>query len=269
MVKIGIIGCGAIGSSIAKAIQNKFQRFAKLAYISDNSWEQIARFEKNIRDPHVSVVSVDELIRKSDFIIETASQEAVKTIIPKVLARHKNILALSVGGILQISNLRSLLDKSRGQIFIPSGGIAGVDALLASRQSDVREVRITTRKPIRGLRGAPYFAREKGMLEKIKKPTLVFEGTAKEAIRCFPQNINVAATLSLAGLGPRKTKVRIYTSPTYRYNSHEIEIHGAFGRIITKVTNLPSEENPKTSMLAIGSTIATLEKIFSRLKVGT
>ncbi len=269
MIKIGIIGCGAIGTSLAKAIRRKFSAFSRLAYVSDVSAGQVARFKRRLRGNGPAAVPVDRLIEKSDLIIETASQEAVRQIVPRALKKGKNILVLSVGGLLQIPHLREILEKSRGHIFVPSGGIAGVDALLASKEFVVRYVRITTRKPLKGLRGAPFFARKKNFFEKIFQPTLVFEGTAKEAIRHFPQNINVAATLSLAGLGPRKTRVRIFTSPTYKHNSHEIEIKGDFGRIVTKVTNLPSEENPKTSMLAIGSTIATLEKLFSRMKVGT
>ncbi|OGW81172.1 MAG: hypothetical protein A3G33_10275 [Omnitrophica bacterium RIFCSPLOWO2_12_FULL_44_17] len=214
-------------------------------------------------------MSVKELVEKSDFIIEAACPDVAKAIIPKILQCHKQALILSVGGVIQIKNLERLLQKSRGCIYIPSGAIAGVDALLACKGASIKRVRITTRKPVRSLLGAPFMKKAKNELNKIRKTTLIFEGTAEQAVRYFPQNINVAATLSLAGVGSKRTLVRIYTSPTYRFNSHEIEIEGDFGRIHSKVTNIPSEENPKTSALAIGSAIATLGKIFSRLKVGT
>ena len=268
MIQIGIIGCGTIGSALARAIQKRFRKLARLTYVSDINPVQIQKLRKKVKAKFHSV-SVSELIRKSDFVIETASVQASSEIIPKVLSIGKSILVLSVGGILAIPNLESLLRNTRGCVYIPSGGIAGIDAVLAAKTGRIRSVQITTRKPLRSFRNAPYFSKNGVRFKTIKKPTLIFEGNAREAIRYFPENVNVAVTLSLAGIGPRKTRVRIFTSPTYHYNMHEIEIKGSFGRIVSQVTNLPSRENPKTSALAIGSAIATLEKFFKNFKIGT
>ena len=269
MIRIGIIGCGTIGSALAKAVQERFLKVARLAYVSDINPDQIQRLRGKIKSSRFQAVSISELIKKSDFIIETASVDASSKVIPKVLKAGKDVLALSVGGILKVPNLDRLLAKSRGHVYIPSGGVAGIDAVLAAKTGQIRSVRITTRKPLRSLRNAPYFSKSGLRPEKIKKPTLIFEGNASNAIRNFPENVNVAVTLSLAGIGPKRTRVRIFASPTYRYNMHEIEIEGNFGRIVSQVTNLPSRENPKTSALAIGSAIATLDKIFKRFKIGT
>jgi len=290
MIQIGIIGCGTIGSALARAIQKRFSKFARLAYVSDINPNQIQKLRKKIKSPRFQAVSLSELIKKSDFVIESASVNASCKVIPKVLKAGKDILTLSVGGILKIKNLEHLLTKSRGHIYIPSGGVAGIDAVLAAKTGQIHSVRITTRKPLRSLaaktgqihsvrittrkplrslQSAPYFSKKGFRPERIKKPTLIFKGNAYDAIRNFPENVNVAVTLSLAGIGSRKTHVRIFTSPTYHYNMHEIEIKGSFGRILSQVTNLPSRENPKTSALAIGSAIATLEKIFKKIKIGT
>ena len=269
MIQVGIIGCGTIGSALAEVIEKRFCDFACLAYVSDINSAQILKLRKEIKSARFRTVSTSELIKKSDFIIETASVKAVQEVVPKVLAHGKDILTLSVGGILKISNLKQLLAKSRGHVFIPSGGIAGIDAVLAAKAGRIKSVRITTKKPLKSLQNAPYFVKNSIRFKKITQPTLIFKGDALEAIQNFPENVNVAATLSLAGIGPRRTKVRIFTSPSYRYNMHEIEIEGGFGKIVTQVTNLPSQKNPKTSALAIGSAIAVLEKIFSRIKIGT
>ncbi|MBI4358856.1 MAG: DUF108 domain-containing protein [Candidatus Omnitrophica bacterium] len=269
MIRIGIVGCGTIGTALAKAIQQKFHKFASLFYIADISPLQIKKFLKKVRTKHLQTVSLSELVSKSDFIVETASVQAACEIIPKVLKAGKDILTLSVGGILKVQNLKRLLARSRGHIYIPSGGISGIDAVLAAKVGQIRSVQITTRKPLRSFRDAPYFFKNGIRLRKIRKPTLIFQGNAEKAIRNFPENVNVAVTLSLAGIGPRKTKVRVFTSPTYRYNMHEIKIEGRFGQVVSKVINLPSKENPKTSALAVGSAIATLEKIFAKMKVGT
>lgn len=268
MIQIGIVGCGTIGSAVAKAVVQKFPKIANLKYLADHHLEHIASLQKNLKTKPCAV-SVSELIKRSDFIIEAASVTASEEMVPLVLKAHKKILVLSVGGILKIKNLSNLLARSTGQIYIPSGAVAGIDSVLAAKNGGIKSVQITTRKPLKSLRTAPFFLNKGFRAEKIKKPTLIFEGSALTAIRNFPENVNVAATLSLAGIGPRKTKVKIYTSPTYHYNMHEIEIHGGYGRILTHVTNLPSQENPKTSALAIGSAVATLEKIFSSIKIGT
>ena len=269
MIQVGIIGCGNIGSALARAIQKRFSKFARLAYVADVNPKQIQKLHKKIKSSRFRAVSINQLVKKSDFIIETASVGASREVIPKVLKAGKDILVLSVGGILHISNLGRLVANSRGHIYIPSGGIGGIDAVLAARTGKIHSVRITTTKPLRSLQSAPYFLRNGFRLKKIKKPTLIFQGNALQAIRNFPENVNVAATLSLAGIGPLKTHVQIFASPTSRYNKHEIEVEGSFGRMRTQVTNLPSRENPKTSALAIGSAIATLEKIFKTVKIGT
>ena len=269
MIQIGIVGCGTIGFAFAKAVLKKFSGKARLKYLADHHPEQIAKLRKQLKSKTFQAVSISDLIRRSDFIIEAASVKASEEIVPLVLRANKKILVLSVGGILKIKNLSALLRRSKGQVYIPSGGVAGIDSVLGAKNGGIKSVQITTRKPLKSLKTSPFFLKKGLQAEKIKKPTLIFEGNALAAIQNFPENVNVAATLSLAGTGPKKTKVQIYTSPTYQYNMHEIEVHSGYGRILTHVTNLPSKENPKTSALAIGSAIATLEKILSPLKIGT
>ncbi len=269
MTQIGILGCGTIGSALAKAVVHKFPAKARLKYVSDRHPEQISKLRKQLKSVKLEVVSLEELVRKSDLIIEAASVKASERLVPLVLAAGKKALILSVGGLLNIPKLPELLRKTRGCLYIPSGAVAGIDAVLASQSGGIKSVQITTRKPLKSLKSAPFFIKKGFRADKIKKPTLIFQGPAQKAIQNFPENVNVAATLSLAGIGPRKTRVRIFTSPTYEYNSHEIEIKSGYGQMVTQVINLPSKENPKTSALAIGSAIAALEKIFSSIKIGT
>ncbi len=269
MIQIGILGCGTIGSALAKAVLKKFSDKARLSCVSDRHPEQISKLLKLLKRKDIHVVSISELIRQSDLIIEAASVKASQEVVPMVLKAGKEILVLSVGGILKIKNLSGLLERSKGRVYIPSGAIAGIDGVLAAKTGSIKSVQITTRKPLKSLRQAPFFVEQGFQATKVKKPTLIFEGNALSAIENFPENVNVAATLSLAGIGPQKTKVRIFTSPTYRYNIHEIEIKSSYGQALTQVINLPSKENPKTSALAIGSAVAMLDKILSHIKIGT
>ena len=120
-----------------------------------------------------------------------------------------------------------------------------------------------------GLVGAPHVEALGIKLETIEKETLLFEGTASEAVKAFPANVNVAATISLAGIGFERTKVRVIADPTLSRNVHEITVEGEFGKLSTRVENLPSPENPKTSYLAALSAISTLKKILSPVQIGT
>ncbi|MBI4367822.1 MAG: DUF108 domain-containing protein [Candidatus Omnitrophica bacterium] len=269
MIRIGIIGCGTIGSAIAQAVQKKFSRFARLACISDINPDQIKKIRQKLKQARLKAQTLSKLIQQVDLVIETASVGAAEEAIPQALKNGKDILVLSVGGVLRIKNLTALLARSKGRVYIPSGAVAGIDSVLAAKTGRIQSVRITTRKPLKSLKSAPYFLNHGFDPRRIQKSTLIFKGNVLKAIRYFPENINVAATLSLAGIGPQKTQVQIFTSPTFRYNQHEIEVKGRFGRMVSQVTNFPSQNNPKTSVLAIGSAIAALEKIFSRFRVGT
>lgn len=177
---------------------------------------------------------------------------------------------MSVGGLLaSFSSLDRILKRTKGTLYIPSGALAGIDAVLASRQGKIRSATLITRKPPAGLHGAPFFKTSKIKLELVRKETLIFQGNVIDAVKAFPKNVNVSALLALASIGPRKTKVKLYTSPEYTKNSHEVIVEGDCGVVHTRTDNVPSKENPKTSALAIRSAEALLAKIFSRFKVGT
>ena len=266
MLKVGMVGCGAIATELARAIRRRFSRIAKVAYLYDQDPKASKRLAKKLNFSP-KILSLLDLIRRSDFIIEAASQKAVVEIVPIALKLKKKVMVMSVGGLLKLAPKTYM--NSKGLLYVPSGAICGIDGLLAARQGGIKRVTITTRKSLKSLQGAPFFEKYKFDLKKIRKPTLLFEGNAALATRLFPRNVNVAATFSLAGIGPRRTKVRIVASPTYTRNTHEIEGDGSFGRLRTVTENIPSKTNPKTSALAFYSAIACMEKIFSSFKIGT
>lgn len=268
-LKLGVIGLGAIGTRLIEILSQKFKRSARIDFICDLKPERIREVQRKWV-PRARALSWPSLVARADVVIEAASQEIALAVAKEALRKNKQVLILSVGGLLVWDGLTSLLDKTQGRLWIPSGALAGVDGLLAASQGQIRRVTLTTRKPVAGLAGVSYLKKRSRPLSKIKKPSLIFEGNALEAVRAFPKNVNVAATLALAGgLGARKTKVRIFVSPTYKRNQHEVEIEGDFGKIRTQVFNTPSPRNPRTSELAVLSTVATLKKIFGRVSIGT
>jgi aspartate dehydrogenase len=179
-------------------------------------------------------------------------------------------MIMSVGGIIEhYKELEVLTREKNARIFIPSGAICGIDGLKAATFGKINKVILTTKKPPKAFLGLPYVLKKKIRLDNINEDTVLFEGDALSAIRSFPQNINVAATLSIAGIGPDNTLVRIMASPNITKNIHEIEIESDAGTIFTRTENVVHPDNPKTSYLAVLSAIATLKQILEPIKIGT
>ncbi|MBE0478985.1 aspartate dehydrogenase [Candidatus Aerophobetes bacterium] len=268
-MKVGLIGCGAIGEEIAKTIDKDIPPLKlSIGYDIDKS-KMETLFQKLEKKPEIAS-GIRQVIEKADLIVEAASPKVVGELLSLAFEKGKNLLIMSIGGVLEHLDLLKKIEKEGGcQIFFPSGAIAGLDGLIAAREKEIFSIILTTTKHPKALAGAPYIKEQKIKLENIKQPTLLFEGTSKEAIKAFPRNINVSAILSLACMGMEKTKVKIVADPKITKNEHRIKIKGVFGEMEITVKNVPSPTNPKTSYLAALSAIATLRKMISPVKIGT
>lgn len=270
MLKIGVIGCGAIGAQICKAIDNGTIR-ARLVAIYDRSSEHSERLKESLTNkPAIS--SAEELISKSDIVVECASQEAVRELGLSVLDNGKDLMVMSVGALMDKNLLMEFVlsaSKNDCRIYIPSGAIAGIDGLRSASAGSLNKVIISTVKNPKGLSGAPFILENNIDPYSYHEKTLIFEGNAKDAVRAFPANVNVAASLSLAGIGAEKTQVRVFVDPEASRNIHEVTVEGEFGKFTCRIENVPSPENPRTSLLAALSAIATLKKITEPLQIGT
>lgn len=263
-MKVGIIGCGTIGFEIAKAILNIPNiQLVSLCDVERDRVEPLAA----LFSEKPTMNSLSELISKADLVIESASAKVAAMVLEEAIKKKKDVMIMSVGGLLGKEDLLAEAEKKGIKVYLPSGAIAGIDGLKAASCANLAKVTLTTRKPPLALKGAPYLSNID--LSKIKKERIVFSGSAEEAIKGFPANINVAATLSLSGIGVKNTEVRIVADPKIDRNIHEIEIVGDAGRIFIRCENLPSPTNPKTSYLASLSAIALLKQIASSVKIGT
>ncbi|HZX44103.1 MAG TPA: aspartate dehydrogenase [Candidatus Nanoarchaeia archaeon] len=262
-MKIGVIGCGAIGSVLCKFIDKELPQH-ELVAINDIDEEKAQKLAKSLQKKP-NVASIDEVIGDSWLVIEAVNPSVVRSILEKCITKKKHLMVMSVGGVIQ--NLE-LLDKLTARLFVPSGAICGIDGVKAASIDRIDSVTITTSKNPKSLTGAPFIIENKIELDKIKKKTVIFDGNALSAIRGFPKNINVAATLSLAGIGAEKTKVKIVADPSLSTNNHEIEVVGSFGKIYTRTENVVSPLNPKTSHMAVLSACATLKRLTGFLKIG-
>lgn len=270
MLKVGVIGCGAIGTEVCRAIDRGVID-AQLAAVYDRSGENSKKLLAALgKKP--AILPPNELISSADIIVECASAQAVREFGVNVLESGKDLMVLSAGAFRDSGLLKRLTDTARAhhcRIYIPSGAIAGIDGLKSAAIAHVNKVTLTTTKNPKGLKGAPFVEKNKIDLDSFREKTLLFEGSADEAITAFPANVNVAVSLSLAGIGIENTHVRIFVDPEAKRNIHEISIEGDFGNFTCRVENVPSPGNPRTSYLAALSAIATLKKITEPLQIGT
>ena len=266
-IKVGLLGCGTIGFALAEFIQKELATVVRLVALHDHHPDHIQNLKKQFK-LKISEKSVSQMIETADFLIEAASVGLAKELIPAALKKNKSLLILSVGALSEIRGLDEILKKSKGSLWIPSGAVAGIDGLLAAKEAGLKSVLLKTSKPPKGLMGALYFEKKGFPVLKGTQEKCVFKGSAKQAIKAFPKNVNVAAILSLAGLGFQKTQVEVWTSKKYKKNTHEVFVEAKSGKLHFKIENEPSKANPKTSALAFYSAQATLRKALSRIKVG-
>lgn len=267
-IRVGIIGCGAMGGEIARACEGRLGDYFDLVAICDTDNEKTRAVNGTLKKK-ADILQPDGLIAAADLVVESATAAVSAVVVEKCIEAGKDCLVMSVGGLLGRTELLERANKLGISVYMPSGALCGVDGLKSAAAGRIESVTLTTRKPVKGLEGAPYLKEKRIDLARVDKETVIFEGTAEEAVKGFPANVNVSAVLSIAGIGARKTRVKIVTSPEYTRNIHEVEISGDFGKITTRTENVPSAGNPKTSAMAIYSAISTLEGIAKSVRVGT
>lgn len=270
-LKIGIVGCGAIGTSLAKFIKDDLRKQAGLSGLYDIDSAKSEKLSIQLcRNKYLCLKSLPVLISKSDLVIESASALASWNIARIVLASRRHIMIMSAGGVAaHLADLSRLAKKHNVRVYIPSGAISGVDALKAAAVGSIKKVTLTTYKNPVSFSGVK-FIKERGIdLSAIKTDKVLFLGPACKAVQYFPQNINVAAVLSMAGIGAAKTLVKIVASPRVSKNIHEVRIESAAADITTRTENILHPDNPKTSYLAVLSAMAALKQVLEPVRIGT
>jgi len=275
---ISIIGCGAIGSELALSVDRMMIENVTISSLLDIKLENAEILKSKLSNNNPLIFhGFSEYIKSDNFkdvdiVVEAASQHALTSYLNSIISMKKDVLVMSVGAFANpefFSQIIKNVEKNDINLYLPSGAIAGIDAIKSVRSS-ISYVTITTTKNPNSLKDSPFFKKTNLKIDSIKKRTLIFEGSAIEAVQNFPANVNVAALLGLAGIGIEKTKVNVIADPSLRINKHEIKVIGKFGELIVRVKNVPSPTNPKTSYLAILSVIETLRSITTKgVKYGT
>ena len=253
-MNLGIIGCGAIGTDVAKAADEmKDIEKIYLFDINETASKKLCPLLKK-----ASIKPVEDFLEDVDIVFEAASQQAVRQYAEFVLEAGKDLIIMSIGSFFD-DGLRKKLEqiarKHHRKIYLPSGAVCGIDGVLAASIEKLDSVTLVTTKPPASLG------------KFVEERTIVFKGTAREAVKQFPRNINVAACLSLAGVGFDETKVEIVADPVETRINHKILAHGRFGRLRAEVENMPNPNNPQSSYMASLSAIATLRRVLDPIQI--
>jgi aspartate dehydrogenase len=272
-LRVAVVGAGTIGSYLTRQIQAGRAGGAHVVVVADCSVHS-SQLQELARQANCAwstdVLGVIEY--RPDLVIEAAAPQAVRQYAIPLLEHGVDILIMSAGALADldfVADLHDVLRRRNRRVFVPSGAIGGLDILRAASLDGIDEVRLTTSKPPAGLRGAPWFIEHPVDLNNILDRTIVFRGSVSEAVRGFPQNVNVAAILNLASSGARSVSVEVVADPGSERNVHEIYARGSFGEFTLRLANVPSPENPKTSHLACLSPLALLRRLSADMVIGT
>src|SRR6202140_867599 len=266
MTRVAIAGLGAIGRVVARRLADGMPGLVlACAATRDRAKAQAWLAAEHIACPLVELEAFPDL---ADLAVECAPAALLEQVCRPMLAAGKTVMVLSAGALLPHADLIALAKARGGQIIVPTGALLGLDAVTAAAEGRIHSVRMITRKPPRGLAGAPYLEANGISVVGLNGPKLVFSGTARDGAAGFPANVNVAAALSLAGIGPDRTMMEIWADPALTRNTHRIEVDADVARFSMTIEGVPSE-NPPTGRIVPLSTIAALRALVSELKVGT
>lgn len=265
-LRIAVAGVGAIGTRVVEELDRGIDGLVLTAVSVQNPEKHRSRLAGLTRPP--AVLPIEALVDVADIVIECAPGKLVRPIVAPFVGRGKTAIVLSAGALLDHEDLFELAKQNRGQIVVPTGALIGLDAVTAAAVGKIRSVRMVTRKPVRGFTGAPYIVENNIAIEQITEAMKIFDGSAREAAKGFPANVNVAAALSLAGIGPDRTTIEIWADPALTRNIHRIEVESDSANFSMSIENVPSD-NPKTGLITALSVIACLRKLRGPLRVGT
>lgn len=265
---VAIAGLGAIGLPVARALDDGIEGLTLVAVSARDKDRALQKLDKMTTQP--ALVSLSELAERADIVIESIPAARFAQVAEPAIENGRVFIPLSVGALLARLDLIERARATGARIVVPTGALLGLDAVRAAAEGKVESVRLVTRKPPGGLRGAPHIITQGIDVDAITElPTLVFKGNAKHAAQGFPANINVGAALSLAGIGPERTEIEIWADPTVSRNTHRIYVEGESARFEMLIEGVPTDSNPATGKLTPLSVIATLRGMVSTLKVGT
>lgn len=266
--RLGVAGLGAIGLEVARYADNGGLEGMVLVAVASGSREKAEARMSGFASP-VPVLGTEELADACDIVVECAPSAFFGEIAEAVLTRGRMLMTVSAGALLERFDLVDMARRHGGRIMIPTGALLGLDAMRASSVGEIESVVMSSRKPPAGLKGAPFVVENDIALDGLNEAKLLYSGSAREAARGFPANLNVAAALALSGVGPDRTQVEIWADPEIDRNTHTITVKSDSADFTLKIENIPTQENPRTGRITALSVIAALQRLTAPLVVGS
>jgi aspartate dehydrogenase len=266
-LRVGLAGLGGVGLEVARKLIDGAVPGLTLAAVSVRDADKARRNLPQVGDM-IALRTYEALADDCDIVVECLPPEYFRKIALSAIDKGRIFMPLSVAQLLDNWDLVARAKEKDARILVPTGALIGLDAVRAAAESNITSVTMITRKPPAGLDGAPYLVKNNISVRNLDKPLKVFDGTARDGARGFPANVNVAAALSLAGIGPDKTRLEIWADPALTRNTHRIEVESEVARFSMSIEGIPSA-NPRTGKIVALSTLAALRGLVSELKVGT
>ncbi len=267
-LRLAIAGLGAIGLEVASRVDVGAVDGIVLSAVCARDRDKAAGKLKDFSTVP-DIVPLNELAEHADIVVECAPASLFLDIARPAIERGRIFIPLSAGVLLDHMDLVEKARKTGARIIVPTGALLGLDAVKAVAEGDVKAIRMVTRKPPAGLKGAPYLVEQGISVDGLEEAKKVFAGSARQAARGFPANVNVAAALALAGIGPERTQVEIWADPAVTRNTHTIIVEADASNFTMTIENVPTQENPPTGKITALSVIATLRRLTEPLVVGT
>ncbi len=265
--RIGIAGLGTIGTAVARRLTLGLDDMALVA-VTSGSRDKAERTLAGL-GATADIVSPEALAERCDVIVECAPTAAFLSIVVPAMAAGRQVVTVSAAALIEHMEVADRARETGGRIIMATGALLGLDAVRAAALGEIHSVTMITRKPPRSLKGAPHLAKIGIDMDAVVEPTLLFDGSARDGARGFPANVNVAAALALAGIGPDRTRLQIWADPTLERNTHTITVDADSARFEMKIENIPSPEKPGTGRITALSMIAALQGLCSPLKIGS
>lgn len=264
-LRVGLAGLGAVGLEVARRLIAGVPGLT-LAAVAVRDADKACRALPQLGT--IAIKPATALADDCDVVVECLPPPLFREVAISAIDKGRIFMPLSVAQLLDNWDLVERAKQKGARILPPTGALIGLDAVRAAAEGTINSITMITRKPPAGLEGAPYLIAHKISVAGLTEPLKVFDGTAREGARGFPANVNVAAALSLAGIGPDRTRLQIWADPTITRNTHRIEVDSDVARFSMTIEGIPSA-NPRTGRIVPLSTIAALRGLVSELKVGT
>jgi aspartate dehydrogenase len=263
---VALAGLGAIGLPLARALDQGVEGLRLVAIATRDLVKARARMA-GFRDSPALVDFID--LADADIVVEAVPAALFERVAVPAIEAGRIFIPASAGALLPRMHLVKRAKQTGARIVVPTGALLGLDAVRAAAEGRIDSITLETRKPPAGLIGAPYLLKHGFDMMDVTMPLRVFAGNARDAAAGFPANVNVAAALALAGIGPVRTKVEIWADPGLTRNVHIIRVEAEAARFMMRIENVPSDDNPRTGKITALSVLACLRGLVSPLKVGS